>query len=127
MLLSKVFVYRNLHKNTFSIKCLDTKRVIGYANELTIHAPVFKVSEASRQRVIRTKQKNVHAGVKGVLLLLECIIPPSAEEITYNPYIYDAFVWKETKEPIKELDIVYLKDTKIYGVKKKHLDCLTKT
>jgi hypothetical protein len=77
----KVFVYFNLHKRVFSVKALEGKdkgRVIGHRTMLAIDSPVFKVSEAGRQRVVRERRKNVHAGVVGSVL--------------YNPYVFSSFV-----------------------------------
>lgn len=51
---------------------------------------VFKVSEAGRQRVLREKRKNVHAGVLGTVLGIPVLQP--ADKAFYNPYKYDSFV-----------------------------------
>lgn len=94
----KVFVYFNLHKHCWSIKALSGEskgRVIGHAHAVEIHDVVFKVSEAGRQRVLREKRKNVHAGIVGTLWAYTPAdgggnIPPvhdvPREAVTYNPY-----------------------------------------
>ena len=65
------FIYRNLHKGKWSIRSLDRDdtygRVIGHASILLMLDCSFTVSEAGRQRVLREKQKNVHAGVRGMI------------------------------------------------------------
>ena len=64
----KVFVYFNLHRKLFSVKALegpDKGKVIGHTTYLWLKDVTFKVSEAGRQRVLREKRKNVHAGVVG--------------------------------------------------------------
>lgn len=99
----KVFIYFNLHKKCFSIKALEGEYkglVVAHRNEALVFDATFKVSEAGRQRVLREKRKNVHAGVVGEwigaenggdrLALDAVIINGSA--ITYNPYKYDSFV-----------------------------------
>lgn len=65
----KVRVYRNLNKIDFySIQDYKTKVVLGYAKSVTIGGGVqFSVSEASRQRVLRDKRRNVHAFAVGLL------------------------------------------------------------
>jgi hypothetical protein len=93
----KVFVYFNLHKRVFSVKALEGKdkgRVIGHRTMLAIDSPTFKVSEAGRQRVIREKRKNVHAGVVG---FLTSPYDWTKEEVSwtpvlYNPYVFSSFV-----------------------------------
>jgi hypothetical protein len=92
----KVFVYFNLHKRVFSVKALEGKdkgRVIGHRTSLAIYSPTFKVSEAGRQRVVREKRKNVHAGVVGFLTspydwTKEVVI---WERVFYSPYLMSSF------------------------------------
>jgi hypothetical protein len=93
----KVFVYFNLHKRVFSVKALEGAekgRVIGHRTSLALDSPTFKVSEAGRQRVIRERRKNVHAGVVG---FLTSPYDWSKEEVQwtavlYNPYLFSSFV-----------------------------------
>jgi len=93
----KVFVYFNLHKRVFSVKALEGPqkgRVIGHRTMLAIDSPTFKVSEAGRQRVVRERRKNVHAGVVGFVTSSydwtkeEVLWTP----VLYNPYMFSSFV-----------------------------------
>jgi len=85
----KVFIYWNLHKDMWSVKDMITKKVIGHSDRVLLTDCKFKVSEAGRQRVLREKRKNVHAGVIGTLT---GIVPRGAGEIAYyNPYKQDCF------------------------------------
>jgi hypothetical protein len=98
----KVFVYFNLHKRTFSVKALEGPnkgRVIKHTDEVFLHGVQFKVSEAGRQRVIKEKRKNVHAGVVGHI---DCprIINDDDVLITYNPYKYSTFVDRLDESPV---------------------------
>ena len=64
----KVFIYFNLHRKCFSVKALEGAkkgRVVAHVNDAIVYNPTFKVSEAGRQRVLRERKKNVHAGVVG--------------------------------------------------------------
>lgn len=97
----KVFVYYNLRKKMWSIRSLEAptkNKVIGYSHTVYLKDAIPKVSEAGRQRVLRTKQKNVHAGIIGEITSLEQIIkecnrnPGFPTEIKYNPYKNDSFV-----------------------------------
>ncbi len=99
----KVFIYFNLHRKCWSIKALEGERkgrVIGHAQSVEVHGVMFKVSEAGRQRVLRTRKKNVHAGIVGQLAQW---IPawsevgpiegkPGGIPVTYNPYKGPSFV-----------------------------------
>lgn len=86
----KVFVYFNLHKKLFSVRDHITGIVVGHTNMIALENVTFKVSEAGRQRVLREKRKNVHAGVLGTVK--ELPVPPPEFSAFYNPYKYDSFV-----------------------------------
>lgn len=111
----KVFVYFNLHKKVFSVKALEGPnkgRVIAHRSELNLGQATFKVSEAGRQRVLREKKKNVHAGVVGEWYgTVEPI--ENGIAVTYNPYKYSSFVEQATEQPIHQAREVHLKDRRI--------------
>lgn len=98
----KVFIYRNLHFRNqvmFSVRNEKTKLVIDHAPVVYLAKVRFKVSEAGRQRVIREKRKNVHAGAQG--MRLESL--PDTEGLTrikvsYNPYKGPTFVTENGTE-----------------------------
>jgi hypothetical protein len=97
MLNQRVMVYFNLHRKLWSIKSLKTGLVIGHSNTIILSDVEPKVSEAGRQRVINTKQKNVHAGLTGTLKSVKELKHSleNFKEITYNPYKYTSFVFKD--------------------------------
>lgn len=100
----KVKVYWNLHKKCFSVQYRG--KVIAHKNEVIIHYPEFKVSEAGRQRVLKERRKNVHAFIVG--LYSDYPISPAHDEghlITYNPYKYETFVFANTEEPVYNADV----------------------
>lgn len=99
----KFFVYWNLHKKCWSLKAMDGPdkgKVTRHAKSLVLDDCVFKVSEAGRQRVIKEKRKNVHAGVVGTIdmVFLDCASSPVGDgfgirkRVTYNPYKHASFV-----------------------------------
>jgi hypothetical protein len=65
-----VDAYRNLClDNQFSIKMRHGEwqgKVCGYAQAVIIRHPEFVISEAGRKRILASKQKNVHAYVRGI-------------------------------------------------------------
>ena len=67
----KVRVYFNLHRKCFSIKADEGPakgKVIAHADDVILGNVTSKVSETGRDRVRRTKRKEVHAYVCGELL-----------------------------------------------------------
>lgn len=123
MIGEKVFVYRNLHKKCYSVKSMKTGRVIAHVHEIMLFQPKFKVSEAGRNKVLRTKQKNVHAGVVGYVTdsyvnficagvlgyvtdsYVNFICPTI--KVTYNPYKYNSFV-RQDESSISEAKIAHI-------------------
>ena len=84
-------VYWNLNRRCWSVKDTATGRVVAHADRVVLSEAVFKVSEAGRQRVLLTRQKNVHAGVVGVLESGSGVRRPRCR-VRYNPYFHSTFV-----------------------------------
>ena len=103
----KVEVYRNLHKNCWSIRDTKTGRVIEHTDSVHIKNAKLVVRKSGREKVLREKRKNVHAFVRGTI---ESCSSWHTEQIAYNPYKYDSFVLVESKEPIFNAEHVYLND-----------------
>lgn len=106
----KVAVYFNLHKKTFSVKALEGDKkglVIMHSDYVSLKDATFKVSQAGRRRVLEEKRKNVHAYVIGQLVSVEQK-PIVGESVTYNPYLYDTFVYAFSKLPAKEAGHAFL-------------------
>ena len=101
----KVEVYRNLHKNCWSIRDNKTGKVIQHVNDVHIKNATLVVRKAGREKVLREKRKNVHAFVRGTI---ESCSSWHTEQIAYNPYKYDSFVLVESTEPIFDAEHVYL-------------------
>jgi hypothetical protein len=81
----KVFVYRNLRKQKFSIRDLATGQVTD-ADEVWLSGATFVVSQAARLRMLREGRRNIHAGVVGTLLAhaphgVRCDVA-----VRYHPY-----------------------------------------
>lgn len=64
----KCFVYLNLHTKRWSVRMHG--KVVAHADIVALRDVEFRVSEAGRQRVLRDRVKNVHAGVSGELVAL---------------------------------------------------------
>ncbi|UJJ74803.1 hypothetical protein [Bacillus phage BM-P1] len=105
-------VYYNLHKHTFSVQ--QKGLVVLHLDMVVMSDAEFRVNETGRQRVLKEKRKNVHAFVNGSLSLDMEDVDSSYREATYNPYLYDSFVDKETGQRINKADKVILKDKRIF-------------
>jgi hypothetical protein len=119
----KVMVYYNLHKHTFSVT-YDGK-VIMYADYVKLGDVEFRVRQGGKEKVRSEKSKNVHAFVIGKLLDYceypcdDLPTPTSNKVVTYNPYKFDSFVYKDSEEPVyraNEVDMINSKD-KLFVVK----------
>ena len=113
----RVFVYYNLHKQVWSIKALEGPQkglVIGHSPTVLLQDAAGKVSQAGRQRVLRERRKNVHAGIVGTLVHTgtEGYFP--SQEVTYNPYKYETFVDKDTLEPYGGSQFAYMDNRRVY-------------
>jgi len=109
----KVAAYWNLHKNIFSIQSREKGnygKVISHVNSVVIALPKFVVRQAGREKVLKTKQKNVHAFIVGHLLTGEILVGQEKPNLVYyNPYKFNSFVKADTKEEIKQADVAILR------------------
>ena len=109
----RVMVYYNLHKHTFSVQ--KNGIVVLHADYVKLENVEFRVRKGGRERVRQEKSKNVHAFVIGDLVDF-CEYPcdeipeePTGDIVTYDPYKYDSFVYRDTKKPVynaKEVDLI---------------------
>ena len=114
----RVFVYFNLHKKCFSIKALEGDRkgrVVAHRDTVVLDGCKLMVSEAGRQRVLREKRKNVHAGVTGTWINGDRVeshyefLSMVGRQVTYNPYKYSSFIIKATEQSVDRADVVAMK------------------
>ena len=94
----------------FSIRDRKSKRVSAHGNCFTINNVTTKISETSRQRVIREKRKNVHAYLLGNYQGEFKMDTTNLQECYYNPYTLDSFIIKETEEKLDSIGTVYFDD-----------------
>ena len=117
----KVSVYRNLHNGLISIKSASSGLVLGHAKSVDIAWADFVVNEAGRQRVLKDRQKNVHAYVKGLLMDAKGYMPYKGRSlgpvygaldtihkvtvVSYNPYKAPHFVIKGTSDKVSKASL----------------------
>ena len=102
----KVFVYKNLHKDCWSIKQDGLVKAHSDRKPIHLYSAMMKVNTKGRERVLKEKRKNVHAGISGYIAHPD---PSFAcwddigwwemAPITYNPYKHSSFVDSRTKKP----------------------------
>lgn len=130
----KCFVYRNLNKkgHVYSLRALEGEhagKVIGYSSSFWMDDVVFKVSETGRQRTLREKRKNVHAGMVGRIAILDHYEPRLATieatgmettksrmvQIGYNPLLAKTFFLKKdwTRPPVYNAASVHVHNSMV--------------
>ena len=122
-----VYVYRNLHTNTWSIRSRKTGRILEHRTTVYLSDPEFRVGEKGRQRVVSTHTKNVHAGVAGELIddddcLIEEYSTLPTVAIYYDPVKNSKFVDSDNN-PIDsaafaKMDIAFVQKVRAWDVKK---------
>lgn len=105
----KVFVYKNLHKDCWSIR--QDGLVKGHCHDLNLTDCEFRVNEKSRQKVLSKRQKNVHAGVSGYISKKDN--QSNMVEISYNPYKFGNFFEKQSEKPIFKCKSVQFYERKV--------------
>jgi len=116
-----VEVYRNLHKDCWSVRDSKTRLVINHVDYIHLHNATLVVQPAGREKVLREKRKNVHAFIKGTQVpswyggwpLTVPLVKDWSSRVRgviYNPYRNESFVLQDTGEPITHADHVYLND-----------------
>lgn len=106
---SKVRVYRNLHRDCYSIQ--QHGLVVAHTQELLLHEPRFIISEAGRKRVRNEGRKNVHAYIEGMITPINTYYMHEDytwRYMTYDPYIHSTFVDSITQEALGYPDYVWL-------------------
>ena len=116
----RMFVYRNLHYRNqvmWSVRNVKTGRVEMHSPLVVLANATFKVSKAGRARVLRDKQKNVHAGVQGspIPIGLDELSDSSWIKVTYNPYLYETFIRTDTGERIDTASKVLINQQGVFA------------
>lgn len=99
------FFYRNLRTKTWSQRSTK-RRVVAHPKEVLLSGVTFHVSQKLRAKVVSTKRKVVHAGVKGKITATDK--PDGLIEVSYNPYLYASFVRLDTFSEVSYADMVFM-------------------
>ena len=112
-------IYRNLNKArkepSRHVWSMRTKgRVVGHSEDVIILGAEFKVSESTRQRIIKANKRNVCAFVRGTLCpngivrgpLASVVCTGTRVRVSFNPYKSGSFYVCETGQQITHADAV---------------------
>lgn len=116
---AKYYIYRNLHKNMFSIQY--KQKVIDRNNFQIIKEVKFVISKKGQDRVRKEKRKNVHAKISGFLVSKDDFDLSKFDliELYYNPYIHNNFIIRNSNINIFATEFVLAKDNRIYKLELK--------
>ena len=103
----RVEVYWNLHQRLWSVRCVETGRVINHSRYLRLEDVTWVVQPAGRARVLKQQRKNVHAFARGTLVQSTSTWSSftswdGVRSVTYNPYKHTSFVYCDDESPIKQ-------------------------
>lgn len=114
-------VYRNLNNRKFSIVATTGQfkgKVVAHADCLTLTNVTFKISQASRDRALREKTRNVHAFSIGTIeSFADDCHDNTLEVITYRPFERDCFYRISDNQPIECCSKLYLNNGMAFSVK----------
>lgn len=91
-----VKVYRNLHKDCYSVR--QNGLVVGHTQRINLRDCTFHVSAALRDKVRESRVKNVHALIQGYVTdhlpkLERNSDTLKVQPVYYNPHLVDTFVY----------------------------------
>ena len=100
----RVEVYWNIRRKVFSVR--HKGKVIAHRGEIVLKNVMFVVQPAGQALVRKKKVKNIHAFVKGDLVVdlhetRQVLDSGIKTELWYNPYEVDTFVTYKDKKPVK--------------------------
>tara|TARA_R100001224_G_scaffold28522_1_gene15547 strand:- start:11 stop:406 length:396 start_codon:yes stop_codon:yes gene_type:complete len=103
----RVEVYWNLHQRLWSVRCVETGRVINHSQRLRLKDVTWVVQPAGRARVLKQQRKNVHAFARGTLVQdvqtwSSFSSWDGVRSVMYNPYKHTSFVYCDDEGPIKQ-------------------------
>lgn len=111
----RVYVYRNLHRDAWSLRVRG--RVVAHEECVVLLNAEFKVGEKSRKRAVREKRRNVHAFVVGKYDHAD--VHPNAcrggIRVRYNPFKGPHFTDRRGRAVLRALLVAMLGDGRVYA------------
>ena len=114
-------IHQNLHKSqpcaaVYSIR--RGKAPVEHSSFVTINNHVFHVSPTGLEKVRASKRRMVFAWVKGDESIEQFPTIPSLymRQISFNPYKEGEFVFRDTREPCKDIKKLYFTPRGVFAV-----------
>ena len=85
----KVYVFKEIKNQVWTIWNEERTHLICWATELQLTNASFFVDQIKREHVVRTNKRLPHAGVFGILTKIEGL--SRTEEVYYNPFTTKKF------------------------------------
>jgi hypothetical protein len=107
-----VRVYKNLHRNCWSVKQDGLVKV--HTHHVNLFNCKFLVSKKGRLKVLKEKRKNVHAFIEGYMNKEDCFdcgstfAEKNEAQISYDPYFKETFFTNHDLFPVYDADEVRL-------------------
>ena len=112
----QVRVYRNLNNGLISLQHYIKGtgwRLSGHLENCVLQNVSFKVYEVSRQKVLLTRRRNVHAYAIGRLIGEDSIGIFAPISLAYNPYKCGYFFDRGTEQKIETASYLVVKDNQV--------------
>jgi len=116
----RVAVYKNLHKQAWSLRALDGPhkgRVIAHAPAVGLTRCHMHINERIRLRIATGAAREVHAWIVGTLAEVELAQP---QRISYRPHERGTFIIAATGQPIWTADAVLFTDAAYIETAEEH-------
>lgn len=108
----EVYVYRCLNRkgHVYSIK--QSGYVVAHTTDITLMDVKFIVNASGKKKAIETKQRNVHAFIKGMISPYIYFTTPT--KITYHPFNECGFHIYSTKEGLTTSNKVIINENGVF-------------
>lgn len=110
-----VEVYRNLMRKGKVYSIRQNGKVVAHTTEIILENCNFHVGWSSKARVMKTKQRNVHAYIKGKIVVNKPVLLRKGTKVTYNPYTPKGFTIPNGKQ-IMKADIVRINEQGVHHI-----------
>lgn len=107
-----VRIYRNLNRKGQVYSVWQKGFVVAHMKEFVLRDVTFVVNKSGKERAIRTKTRNVHAFIEGLLVDFDNVLFEFSYNLYYKPFTKDGFFVKLLGEQeilleVSKAEIVY--------------------